>query len=265
MLTAEEKASKVNRQEIKGTGFNMEMVQSEKGRAMIELQRDSRRQRHIEALNEGEKFVEQFYDNFAERKTEIKERVRIFFAGSDVEISRIMAGLSDELLLANEIAYVNGVWEKVSHHRQARKDELRALRQNFDDLKAFQKKGSGGHIDSMRQNLVDIAFFLAPEVDLLIKQLITQESERYRAEHLQNDQFYSELSQLEADKFDVLYNQWKEAVVRFHLIKQDDAIRRFLELMESKRYVNPQSRVDIFERLKQEQLRVFNQRMDQVK
>lgn len=55
MLTAEEKASKANKQEIKGTGmyfqinnrhligFNMEMFCSEKGRQMIEVQRDSRR------------------------------------------------------------------------------------------------------------------------------------------------------------------------------------------------------------------------------
>lgn len=72
--------------------------------------------------------MEQFYENFSERKAEIKDRVKVFFAGSDSEIQRIMAGLSDELLLANEIAYVNGVWEKVSHHRQARKDELKQLR-----------------------------------------------------------------------------------------------------------------------------------------
>ena len=113
MFTAEEKASKVNKQEIKGTGFNMEMVQSEKGRSMIEAQRDSRRQRHIEALKECEKFVEQFYENFCERKNEIRERIRLFFTGSSLEIDRIMAGLSDELLLANEITYVNGIWEKV--------------------------------------------------------------------------------------------------------------------------------------------------------
>jgi hypothetical protein len=36
----------------------MEMVSSEKGKVMIEKQRDSRRQRHIVALNECEKFVE---------------------------------------------------------------------------------------------------------------------------------------------------------------------------------------------------------------
>jgi len=79
------------------------MFCSEKGKQMIENQRDSRRQRHIEALKEAEKFVEQFYDNFSERKNEIKERIKVFFAGSDVEIDRIMQGLTDELLLANEI------------------------------------------------------------------------------------------------------------------------------------------------------------------
>ena len=36
LLTAEEKASKKNKQEIKGTGFNLEMYCSEKGRQMIE-------------------------------------------------------------------------------------------------------------------------------------------------------------------------------------------------------------------------------------
>lgn len=105
---------------------------------MIEDQRDSRRQRHIEALKECEKFVEQFYENFCERKNEIRERIRLFFTGSDMEIARIMAGLSDELLLANEIAYVNGIWEKVgTHHRQARKDSLQQLRQSFDELRVF--------------------------------------------------------------------------------------------------------------------------------
>lgn len=61
--------------------------------------------------------MEQFYENFSERKCEIRERVKIFFAGSDIEINRIMAGLSDSLLLANEITYVNGTWEKVGQHR----------------------------------------------------------------------------------------------------------------------------------------------------
>ena len=43
ILTVEEKASKINKAEIKGTGFQMEMVSSDKGRIMIEKQRDSRR------------------------------------------------------------------------------------------------------------------------------------------------------------------------------------------------------------------------------
>ena len=43
ILTVEEKSSKVNKAEIKGTGFQMKMVQSLKGATMIEAQRDSRR------------------------------------------------------------------------------------------------------------------------------------------------------------------------------------------------------------------------------
>ena len=114
IMTTEERASKVNKAEIKGTGFQMKMVSSLKGADMIEAQRDSRRQRHIACLKECEKFVEQFYDNFSEKKSEIKERIKVFLERSDIEIDAQMEGLSDELLLANEIGYVNSVWDKVN-------------------------------------------------------------------------------------------------------------------------------------------------------
>lgn len=121
ILSAEEKASKVNKAEIKGQGFLMNMVTSEKGKNMIESQRDNRRQRHISALNESHKFIDQFYDNFCERKNEIKEKSRIFVTASDSDIAQVMGGLTDELLVANEISYVNGIWDRVSQHRNARK------------------------------------------------------------------------------------------------------------------------------------------------
>ena len=57
----------------------------------------------------------------------------------------------------------------------------------------------------MRANLVNIAFFLEPEVDQLIKEWIDKESERYNMEHTSNDQFYEDLVQKEKEKFDVLY------------------------------------------------------------
>jgi hypothetical protein len=105
----------------------------------------------------------------------------------------------------------------------------------------------------MRQNLIDIAFFLAPEVDNLIKDWVAHETERYRLEHLSNDEFYQDMLQQESQKYEVLYQQWKDSVVRFHLIKQEDAIKRFIDLMESKRFINAQSRVNIFLHLKEVQ------------
>lgn len=72
-------------------------------------------------------------------------------------------------------------------------------------MKAFQKKGSGGYLDSMRSNLINIAFYLEPEVDKLIKEWVSKEEERYAREHQQNDEFYEEIVQKEKDKFDLLY------------------------------------------------------------
>jgi len=91
----------------------------------------------LEALKECEKFVEQFFDSFAEKKQEIKVRIRQTLEQSDAEIEEIMRGLTDELLLANEIVYVNGIWEKVGQHRQQRKEAVQMLRLNLDELKKF--------------------------------------------------------------------------------------------------------------------------------
>lgn len=90
-MTPDEKASQLNEAEIKGTGFQMDMVQSLKGRNMIEAQRDSRRQRHIAALKDSQKFIDQFYDNFCERKNEIRERSRVYIMASDAEIEQLMS------------------------------------------------------------------------------------------------------------------------------------------------------------------------------
>ena len=65
------------------------------------------------------------------------EKSRIFTMGSDAEITNLMGSLSDDLLLVNEIAYVNEVWEKVNAHRVARKADTDLLRENFDKLKVF--------------------------------------------------------------------------------------------------------------------------------
>ena len=58
ILTPDEKQAVVDEAEIKGTSFSMTMTCSDKGRKMIEAQRDSRRQRHIAALKESQKFID---------------------------------------------------------------------------------------------------------------------------------------------------------------------------------------------------------------
>ena len=231
---------------------------------MIEAQRDSRRQRHIAALNESHKFIDQFYDNFCERKNEIKERSRIFVAASDQEIEDIMSGLTDQLLLENEITYVNAIWDKVSQHRSARKADADQLRDNLDQLRNFQQKGSTGFLNKLREDLVTIAFKLAggdDGVDALMIAYREKDLQKYEIEHAELDEFYEAVVVSDADKFDALYAKWKEAVVQFHKLKQADAIEKFLDRMNSEEFVNPPSRVAIFNEMRDEQMGLFKLRM----
>lgn len=55
-----------------------------------------------------------------ERKQEIKEKINLFIEASNVEIEKIMATLTDEALLDNDINFVNGAWDKIQLYRNAR-------------------------------------------------------------------------------------------------------------------------------------------------
>ena len=172
-----------------------------------------------------------------------------------------MKGLTDELLVANELAYVNGIWDKVCQHRNARKADSDQLRENFDKLKAFQKKGSGGFLKKLREDLIFIAFYLEPKVDELLVSFKEQDEKKYEQEHIQNDVFYEEVVKADAAKFEKHYATWKESVVRFHKLKQEEAISKFLVRMNSSEFVNPKSRVAIFKELRDEQMTLFENRM----
>lgn len=43
----------------------------------------------------------------------------------------------------------------------------------------------------MRENLINIAFILEPEVDKLIVEWVDKEKKKYENEHVQNDEFYA--------------------------------------------------------------------------
>ena len=238
----------------------MEMLCNEPGKIMLEAQRDSRRQRHIAALKEAQKFIDQFYDNFAERKNEIRERSRVFTMASDAEIADLAASLTDENLLANEITFVNGVWDKIQQHRTARRTDTDRLREDFDKLKEFQAKGSTGFLTKLREDLLYISFLLEPEINELMVQYMDDNEKKYAAEHEECDAYWSEVTHTDKEKFEKHYDDWKAAVARFQQLKQEDAITTFLDKMNGVVFVNPKSRQEIFEEMREEQMNLFNQR-----
>ena len=79
-----------------------------------------------------------------------------------------------------------------------------------------------------------------------------KDEKRYELEHAENDEFNNEVVKSDVEKFERHYAKWKESVVRFHKLKQDDAIEKFLARMNSEEFVNPPTRVKIFSEMREE-------------
>ena len=172
-----------------------------------------------------------------------------------------MGGLTEQLLLENEITYVNAIWDKVSQHRSARNADSEQLRANLDQLRTFQQKGSTGFLNKLRDDLIHIAFLLEPQVDELLIEYRVKDENKYEIEHAELDQFHKEVVSSDAAKFETHYASWKLAVVQFHKLKQTDAIKKFLDRMNSEEFVNPPTRVAIFNEMREEQMTLYKQRM----
>jgi hypothetical protein len=97
--------------------------------------------------------------------------------------------------------------------------------------------------------LVFIAFLLEPAVEDLMIEFKENDAVKYANEHEQCDAFCESVLHSDKEKFEQHYEAWKEAVVRFHKLKQEDAIKKFLDEMNSLFFVNPPTRVEIFKEI----------------
>ena len=112
-------------------------------------------------------------------------------------------------------------------------------------------------MNKLREDLINIAFLLEPQVDELLIEYRVKDERRYEQEHSDLDSFHEEVVSTDQSKFEVLYATWKEAVVRFHKLKQSDAIKKFLDRMNSEEFVNPPTRVAIYAEMREEQMTLF--------
>jgi ribonucleotide reductase alpha subunit len=79
-----------------------------------------------------------------------------------------------------------------------------------------------------------------------MQERILNEDEKYKVEHEQCENYYQEVVNSETERFQDLHRIWREAVARFHKLKQEDAIQKFVDLMNSKRFVNPDTRTELY-------------------
>lgn len=188
----------------------------------------------------------------------------MFLSASDEEVRLILDELTDEALLANEIDFVNAAWEKVTVHFNARKEHTDQTLEEIKELQDFQQKNSGKYWDKLQQELTYTAFLLEPAVIELVEEWKAREGLRYKKEHEDSYEFHRKLVEEENQKHSNNKDEWESRRERFHILKQEDAIKTFQERVDSPEFVNPKSRIDIFKRIKKAQVEVYHERMEQL-
>ena len=81
---------------------------------------------------------------------------------------------------------------------------------------------------------------------------------------MDNQKYVEELNEKEKKLFEEFYAEWKEKEERFHTLKQNEAINNFKERIGTNYFVNPSSRIELFEKLKEDQNLVYEKRMSKV-
>jgi len=82
---------------------------------------------------------------------------------------------------------------------------------------------------------------------------LDEDARKYAAEHDQCDDYYTTVTTSDVQKFENHYLGYKDAGVRFHKLKQEDAISTFLDRMNSLEFVNPETRKVVFAEMRSEQ------------
>lgn len=92
-----------------------------------------------------------------------------------------------------------------------------------------------------------------------------KEEERYKKEHEDSFNFHAQLEQDENQRYTNLRNEWEDRRIRFHVLKQENAIKTFQERIDSSEFVNPEARVRLFKRMKKNQTEVHKKRLAELK
>eukprot|EP01022_Parablepharisma_sp_SALTPOND_P020323 TRINITY_DN366_c0_g1_i1.p2 TRINITY_DN366_c0_g1~~TRINITY_DN366_c0_g1_i1.p2 ORF type:complete len:1259 (+),score=293.33 TRINITY_DN366_c0_g1_i1:32345-36121(+) len=246
--------------ETKTLHANLHAKTSTRAKEMFDKMKETRRAKHIEALNEYESWIETFGESMKERYEDRKSQSNSLRDTTGAEVERTLADMTDQTLLASDLEYVTYAWDHVAEIRKERKQEIGLLGNSLRELHRVKKNSIIEYITNLKAKLIDIAFLLEPQIVGIIQEILDKQQKELEEEGKEIDTYLADVSEREQKLFEEYYKRWKEKKERFHLLKQNEAIENFKKRLNEKYFVNPEERVTKMKQLMDYQLKVYNSR-----
>lgn len=246
--------------DVKSLSSNPKMESNPRTQSMIARQKENRRKRHIDFLNEFENVIETLYATTATNCKGIKDEIQLFFQQSDITINKYLDSLTDGELLTRELDFIDDLAETIKKHREKRSEKLFSLYTLLKDQETERQNTITVLCDKLEEDLFETAFILEPEVKVLIKQrllLLENDSEEFIDNNKAHLQIFNKLQIETFEKFEEM-SRLKEK--QWRLLKHDEALRNFRTDIQDLSFVNPKERIKLYKELKIQHLSFFKQR-----
>eukprot|EP00742_Colponemidia_sp_Colp-10_P007657 GILJ01008252.1.p1 GENE.GILJ01008252.1~~GILJ01008252.1.p1 ORF type:complete len:1559 (+),score=335.92 GILJ01008252.1:44-4720(+) len=257
-------ARNVVREEVRNLPTDIIGVPSAHGRQMIAALVLDRKNRHETALEEHNEQLKHLNAELEVRLKESVSQVKVFLSASDKEIDELFTELDDSSLVCVDRFVLDGVWDQAQQHEKYRMERIGELSGDLEALEQERKTVVDSLLRTLGYQLVEIAHLLAPEVE----RLLADEVQAVDVKISDNRQSYAELvARLrlhELEKFKSLDEKWREREEAWRRHRHHAAIVRAKTQLNSTEFTDPPGRKQLFTELKQEQIRVHGQRMEQL-
>ena len=246
--------------DVKSLSSHLKMESNERTETMIARQKESRRKRHIDFLNEFEVVIETLYKTTENNCKGIKNEIELFFQQSDIAINKYLDSLTDSELLTRELDFIDDLNDTIKKHQEKRSEKLFSLYTLLHGQETERQNTIAVICDKLQEDLFETAFLLEAEVKPLVEGKVTaleKDTEEFinkNKTHLEN---FNKIQNETFEKFEEM-SHLKEK--RWRLLKHEEAIRNYRTDIQDLSFVNPKERIGLYQELKGQHMNFYKQR-----
>jgi hypothetical protein len=229
---------------------------------MIDNQRENRRSRHLSSLKDFESWHEKLVENIKYSSEEVKKNWENFAKASENELQSMIDSFTEEKLLTQELEYVLAGYDNINFHVNKRMSEADKMKTELYRLQNEKSQSTENFLSILRKQLVEIAFQLPPEIDTFValkrNSVNSEESQILNRIDFYTSQVFIEEKMLKSRFQECL----KQKEMFWRKVHHGFALQHFHKEISSKKFVNPEERVFLYQELKEAQKRIFDSRVE---